>query len=272
MEGLKQLPDETVDCVVTSPPYWNLRDYGIEGQMGLEPTIEEYVNKLCDVFDEIKRTLKKTGTCWVNLGDSYGNGKGMQKSLCQIPSRFAIEMSNRGWILRNTIIWFKPNCMPSSVKDRFTVDYEFVYFFTKNKRYYFEQQLEDALTPGSVHVGKKGDKGSMIKETVNATYFDRNYVTGNKRNKRCVWKIPPQGFPGAHFAVFPEKLVETPIRGGCPPGGVVLDPFIGSGTTAVVAKKLERDFLGIDISAKYCEMARERIAKVPERLNKVVGK
>ena len=173
---LKELPDESIDMVMTSPPYWALRDYGIEGQLGLEKTFEEYINKLCDIFDETKRVLKDTGTIWVNLGDTYsGSGAGTWKNppeeidskevyqlpynsnkkrngilpskcLTMIPMRFAIEMVNRGWILRNTIIWHKPNCMPCSVKDRFTVDFEYLFFFSKKKKYYFETQYEEMLT------------------------------------------------------------------------------------------------------------------------------
>lgn len=170
---LQTLPGESVNCVITSPPYWGLRDYGEEGQLGLEPTFEEYINKLCNIFDEVKRVLKKEGACWVNLGDTYfsktkGSGGtekaqfgaskadggqhfdaiklngGIDKSLCLIPARFSIEMTNRGWILRNTIIWHKPNCMPQSVKDRFTVDFEYLFFFVKSKRYWFEAQYEEA--------------------------------------------------------------------------------------------------------------------------------
>ena len=177
LKVLKTLPDEIINCCVTSPPYWNLRDYNVEGQLGLEPTFQEYITKLCDIFDEVKRVLRKDGTCWVNLGDSYngsktGNTNGTYKnridkskswansdsfkkaeqdipakSLCLIPQRFAIEMVNRGWILRNTIIWHKPNCMPSSAKDRFTLDFEYLYFFSKSKKYYFEQQFEPYQFP-----------------------------------------------------------------------------------------------------------------------------
>lgn len=169
LEVLKKLPDESVDCVVTSPPYWGLRDYGVSGQVGTEDFFEEYIEKLCGVFDEVKRVLKKTGTCFVNLGDVYNSAqvagdkkfgneefnknrpsreftktprkkrqKMPDKSLIQLPSRLSIEMSNRGWILRNKIIWHKPNCMPSSAKDRFTIDFEEVFFFVKSKKYYFE--------------------------------------------------------------------------------------------------------------------------------------
>ena len=162
LEVLRTFPDESVDCVVTSPPYWALRDYGVAGQLGLEPTFQEYISKLCDIFNEVKRVLKKEGTCFVNLGDTYsGNKEGKtdnkvsdylkenstgihkkatitEKCLCQIPSRFAIEMCERGWILRNRLIWHKPNCMPSSVDDRFTVDYEDIFFFVKSRKYYFD--------------------------------------------------------------------------------------------------------------------------------------
>ncbi len=179
LQHLKEMPSESINCVMTSPPYWALRDYVIEGQLGLEKTFEEYINKLCDIFDEVKRVLRKDGTCWVNLGDTYGGtGAGQEKSinsqgkftdgqyfeqvksrelkaettkhlskcLIMIPFRFAIEMVNRGWILRNTIIWHKPNCMPSSVKDRFTVDFEYLFFFVKNKKYWFEMQYDKADT------------------------------------------------------------------------------------------------------------------------------
>lgn len=317
LEELKKLDDESVDMVITSPPYWALRDYGVEGQLGLEPTFQEYINKLCDIFDEVKRVLKKEGTCWVVMGDTYGgsgNGaggysdkstlrgytgektkgremakeswcfekapkvNGPQKSLCQIPSRFAIEMTNRGWILRNEIIWFKPNCMPSSVKDRFTVDFEKMFFFVKNRKYYFEQQFEVPLTnenrpSGIVRNREYGYQGKYkINET--AKFFIKKGSGGNLhlpanpkkqgRNKRCVWKIKTKPFKEAHFAVYPPSLIETPIKAGCPKGGIVLDPFLGSGTTAVVAKKLNRKWIGIELNPKYIKIAKKRIKNQPE--------
>lgn len=262
---LKTLPSESVDCVVTSPPYWALRDYGVEGQLGLEPTFQEYIIKLCDIFDEVKRILKKEGTCWVNVGDTYsGNKEGKtdekvcdylkeqsngihkkatitEKCLCQIPSRFAIEMTNRGWILRNRIIWHKPNCMPSSAKDRFTVDYEDLFFFVKSKKYYFETQIEDAITDGYKPFNKRvrDVKNGRIasaqyraseKEIENyestqkyanhtgqsESHHGVGYTNGSMRNKRCVWTIPTHPFPEAHFATYPEALIETPIKAGCP--------------------------------------------------------
>ncbi len=444
MPTLKEMADESIDCAITSPPYWALRDYGIEpsiwdgavgcqhkfpkdsikrirgdvknftnkpivgsnaneyqspiqnngafcsrcgawrGSLGLEPTFELYIKHLCDIFDEIKRVLKKSGTCWVNLGDTYGGSWSNygarnchqrkrnthkyirygsmpknwkpptiylpQKSLVQIPSRFSIEMTNRGWVLRNEIIWHKPNCMPSSVRDRFTVDFEKIFFFVKDKKYWFERQFETIAesTIGRGPVDFGGKKGREYKPEKN----DPNYRGGNEQwgrtfdykkscehghNKRCVWRICPKPFKEAHFAVFPEKLVETPIKAGCPEfvcnkcekprekiykreqiprqnvyngnkfkdqkknmshkriqmmvtagrkagldhdnpmppqkfikhtsckckagfsGGVVLDPFMGSGTVAVVAKRLNRQFIGIDIKKDYCKMAIKRI-------------
>jgi site-specific DNA-methyltransferase (adenine-specific) len=269
---LKTLKSESIDCVITSPPYWALRDYGVKGQLGLEPTFQEYINKLCNIFDEIKRVLKKTGTCWVNLGDTYygggrnrgGDFKNMSikqrsnrgtrdinattsfkwnheletKNLCQIPFRFSIEMVNRGWILRNVIIWHKPNCMPSSVKDRFTVDFEYIFFFVKNKKYWFEKQYEPHLTQEN-----------------------RDFLNPLGRNKRSVWSIPTKPYKEAHFATFPPALVAIPIKAGCPRGGVLLDPFCGSGTTCAAAKKLGRNYIGIELNPNYIEMAERRIAK-----------
>jgi len=253
LEVMKTFPDESIDCVMTSPPYWNLRDYGVEGQLGLEPTFQEYINKLCDIFDEVKRVLKKEGTCWVNMGDTYagsGNGqtsnwdaewtgktlnkptclgaKGVKaktdvisKCLLQIPSRFAIEMCNRGWILRNEIIWHKPNCMPSSVKDRFTVDFEKIFFFTKSKKYYFETQYEEIAETtkkrGMYHIGNDYNNKGRENKTVQGLgklVFNKDNPQG--RNKRCVWKITTKPYKEAHFATYPEELCETPIKAGCP--------------------------------------------------------
>lgn len=288
---LQKLPSESVDCIVTSPPYWALRDYDVEGQLGLESTFEEYINKLVHIFDEVKRVLKKTGTCWVNLGDTYsasggagnqydfihGSGKhktgteGMKKygghnvsnlkpkSLCLIPYRFAIEMCNHGWILRNVLIWHKPNCMPSSADDRFTVDFEPLFFFTKSKKYWFEQQrvpMQEVSIKRNLYSHSGGGQYAVSRQRKPGEFG--NEEAG--RNMRCVWTINTQPFPESHFAVFPERLVETPIKAGCPENGTVLDPFMGSGTTGLVAKKLVRNFIGIEIKPEYVEMARKRIA------------
>ena len=361
---LKTLPSESVNCVVTSPPYWSLRDYQVEGQLGLEKTFEEYITKLCDIFDEVKRVLRKDGTCWVNLGDTYsakptGSLGGIfadrpskiacmeqrkyskdnnfdvteqipSKSLCLIPQRFAIEMVNRGWILRNTIIWHKPNCMPSSANDRFTVDFEYLFFFVKSKKYWFEQQFETMLSNdydlNRMKNGRKEYKGKWSgnenaenfgsprartqRKTWDSKRIQSAFVAGgtNGRNKRCVWIISTKPFPEAHFATFPEALIETPIQAGCPryvckkcgkgrekilekvkmpiwnktgkiveaqgvsgcnagfEGGIVLDPFMGAGTTAVVAKKQGKKYIGIELKQEYIDMANKRIRKIPESL------
>ncbi len=289
LDLLRQMPDHFVDMVITSPPYWCLRDYGVEGQLGLEPTFEEYSNKLCGIFDEVKRILKQGGSCWVNLGDTYsGNKKGktdqkvsdylkntsksinkkaviQAKCLCQIPSRFAIEMTHRGWILRNEIIWHKPNAMPCSVKDRFTVDFEKLFFFSKSKRYYFEKQYEpyvpnsDMQYRKTLRMGKQYKvKGSYKKNT---PLMDSRIAEINPkgRNKRCVWKIPTKSFKGAHFAVYPLELIQTPIKASCPPNGIVLDIFMGAGTTALVALKLGRKFLGCELNPTYITIAEKRL-------------
>ena len=303
---LKKLNGESVNCCVTSPPYWALRDYGVDGQLGLEHTFQEYIDKLCDIFDEVKRVLKKDGTCWVNLGDTYGgSGKGaggysnkstlqgytgehtkgrtmakenwnfkkapktendVSKSLCQIPSRFSIEMCNRGWILRNEIIWHKPNSMPSSVKDRFTVDFEKLFLFVKNKKYWFETQRE----PHQTEEWKTRNMSKRKKNDSNKQYQKHShgpqYYHPEGRNKRTVWEINTKPYKGAHFAVFPEELIKTPIKAGCPKGGIVLDPFCGSGTTGVVAKKQGKEFIGIELNPEYIEMAKQRIANTQESM------
>ena len=261
---LPTLPADSINCCISSPPYWALRDYGVNGQLGLEKTFEEYIDKLCSIYDEVKRVLRPDGTCWANLGDTYNNNTPgsrdpnrwpkqsrndhtlnkrppasvKTKSLCLIPQRFAIEMVNRGWILRNTLIWHKPNPMPSSAKDRFTVDFEYVYFFVKNKKYWFEPQYENVT--GNAHprgngvnpkaqigtgVGwghsralapndKRRDRGKRIKQNPSFSAAVKDLVLG--RNKRTVWTIPTQPFPEAHFATYPEKLVEPMIKAGCP--------------------------------------------------------
>ncbi len=293
LEKLKEIPSESIDCVMTSPPYWRMRDYKVDGQLGLEPTFQEYINKLCDIFDEVKRVLKKSGTCWVNMGDTYNSGgnyrddgssgrkykynriefgrvqndkkaQGIpEKCLCQIPSRFAIEMVNRGWTLRNEIIWYKRNCMPSSARDRFTVDFEKIFFFVKSKKYWFEQQYECFAQSTFERVKhnfnkNKGDIASGVK-VGGMRHFQSHFNRKSGRNKRTVWDITTKPFKGAHFAVYPEELCETPIKAGCPVGGVVLDPFAGAGTTGVVSKRLGRDFIGIELNPEYFEMARKRI-------------
>jgi site-specific DNA-methyltransferase (adenine-specific) len=294
---LKTLPNESVDCVVTSPPYYALRDYETKGQIGLERDFTDYVDKLLLVFEEVKRVLKESGTCWVVIGDTYGGSVtsdiminrykkphnklnhsfGMthrrgrySKCLLQIPARLAIGMIERGWVLRNEIIWHKPNCLPQSVKDRFTMDFEKVFFFTKSRKYFFDQQFDPVrnperlkkryFNPDTEHKWWNSDKKLPINSAAMERSRSKVLVTG--RNKRSVWTIGTALFKGDHFAVFPEKLLETPIKAGCPENGIVLDPFTGSGTTAVVAKKLNRRFIGIELNPKYVRMAKQRLSQI----------
>lgn len=431
---LKQLPDKKIDMCITSPPYWGLRDYGMEGiiwggdenckhiwgeksitlhhksgetnpglegswkdrgasddkgnyfclkcgawkgSLGLEPDFNLYIKHLCDIFDEVKRVLKKEGTCWVNIGDTYHGGNlcvGQpenweslstvnkekynssvfnkfikdrnkmnypKKSLIMIPFRFAIEMVNRGWILRNVIIWHKPNCMPSSATDRFTVDFEYLFFFSKSKKYYFEQQVEPWTDKNKHDVeraiyGHKEYKGKYQLNKKGSFSMSKSSVVGDPligRNKRTVWSINTEPFKEAHFAVFPEKLIETPIKAGCPEfvckkcgkareklfdyerkptrpeptnskygdkdndirggdgirlrkevkhifkgytdcgcnagfeGGIVLDPFIGSGTTGKVAIKQRKHFIGFEINPEYVlNIADKRLENIQVKL------
>lgn len=300
LEVLKTFPDESIDCIVTSPPYWNLRDYQILGQIGLEQTLKLYIEKMLTITEELLRVLKSTGTFFLNHGDCYGgSGKGggnkndwgdrdfygrvktnaKEKSLSGQNYRLVIRMCDeQGWYWRNTIIWYKRNAMPSSVRDRFGVDYEPIFFFTKNKRYYFEQQFELYTNEMNRWGGdyfnlrvrdSEKEKSSQYKagEKEKAQYGtllrDKREMRPHKqgRNKRCVWDIPTRGYPGAHFAVFPKALVETPIKAGSPENGIVLDPFCGSGTTLEVARQLGRQYIGIELSKEYIKLAENRLAQ-----------
>jgi DNA modification methylase len=436
LDGMKKLDDDSVDVLLTSPPYWALRDFGVDGQIGLEESYDEFLEKLLLIFDEAHRALKETGTCWVNFGDTYAGSwgnyapsdiKGLQrektiseqrwkrkgslsektrppsslrqtvkpKSLCMIPERFALEMLKRGWILRNKIIWHKPNHMPCSVKDRFTNSWEYLFMFVKSKKYFFDldavrvphTSLQRAnkvknrksdtlqstgnsqrdfwtvpsetrskgaiigesgavqvpggqgwtghppggqariirekdprwLSPGGKNPGDvvKAPGGTALekglvwrkggyKEWSEAKRAERNdprqpdqlsHIKDSYSDAGDYWDISTQPFKGAHFAVFPEKLCERPILAGCPEEvcaqcgsptlfrkakcstepngakeevfpcecnaglkpGLVLDPFMGAGTTAVVAKKLGRDYIGFDLNPDYVALAKRRI-------------
>ncbi len=286
LEVLKAMNSESVDMVMTSPPYWGLRDYGEDGQLGLEPTYQEYIDKLIAIFDEVKRVLKDSGSCWVNLGDTYSNNSSVQekgrqgfgndkignrnnkqlqeKSLIGIPERFAIAMTDAGWIRRNTIIWHKPNCMPSSASDRFTVDFEYLYFFTKAPQYYFEQQFEpyengaDMIYREQLRKGKSYNLGYEGYKDQKGIYENLRF-NNNSRNKRCVWQLTTAPNPEAHFATYPEKLCETPIKAGCPKGGVVMDIFAGSFTTLKVARELGCKGIGIELNEDYIKMGIKRM-------------
>ena len=307
--GLKNLPSQSIDSIVTSPPYWGLRDYGVQGQIGLEKDFNNYIAKLVAIFTEAQRVLKDSGTLWVNMGDTYwgslqGYGatkssktgfqkapieagyfasskskppmaakhKSLQKkSLVMIPERFALAMIDKGWILRNTIIWKKPNATPESAKDRFTNDYEHLFFFTKKQKYFFTQQFEEfrsneydiqRMKDGrKEYDGKYSSYGKNM--ALKKVHRQRAFVAGNSqgRNKRAVWEINTKPFKEAHFAVFPEELIEIPIQAGCPKNGIVLDPFIGSGTTAVVALKYGRKYIGFELNPKYVTLAQKRITQ-----------
>lgn len=383
---LPQIPGESIQCLITSPPFWGLRDYQLEpvvwdgdpecqhlwdrsqrhphvsntrisgdhprncscascagtfkkslgagqfcqlcgawlGSLGLEPTPELYIDHLVQIFREVWRVLRKDGTLWVNIGDSYfgGNSTGRQpkdskgveasrqtkntvkhcqhcgieftgypmqrfcsdscggvdntprevkfglkpKDLVLIPFRLALALQADGWWIRSDIIWHKPNVMPSSVKDRPTTDFEHVFLCSKSKRYYYDQDAirEPYTEPmdrwGGEKLVAKG-KSDWDEGTGQSSYRDRDMRPNPKgRNKRTVWTVNTQPFPQAHFAVFPEKLIEPMILAGSKPGDIVLDPFMGAGTTGVVAKKLDRRWIGIDASPEYCQMADKRIA------------
>ena len=253
---LLTLADESVQTVVTSPPYWGLRDYGVNGQIGLEPTPELYVENMVSIFRDVRRVLRSDGTLWLNMGDSYagsgagggGNRKGNEhgqhnavakksrpsalpthkpKDLVGIPWRLAFALQADGWYLRCDIIWSKPNPMPESVTDRPTKAHEYIFLLTKSARY----------------------------------YYDAEAIREPQRNKRSVWEIPTQPYSEAHFATFPEALVRPCILAGTSEAGVVLDPFAGSGTTLAVATSLGRKSIGIELSDEYMEIARKRITK-----------
>ena len=362
LEILKKIPTESIDMCITSPPYWGLRDYGTDGQIGNEETFYEYLEKLSNIFKEVKRILKKQGSCWVNIGDVYckKNSHGVKKqSLVGIPDRFKLNMIEDGWLCRNEIIWHKPNAMPSSAKTRFNNDYEKMFFFTKDDLYYFNTQYEETKTKTKKHkktnsngnnkylsdeqeksvrqgmnkkrglklievrpnlptqneftdfirskttIKKLTEEIEDIKKTTMEHWFRKDvkgfsyptvddwnkikyllddwsdefkemderltyieYETDdiNKNNhkgriKRAVWSINTKPFKGSHFAPFPTELIKTPILACCPPDGIVIDIFMGSGTTGVVAKELGRNYIGIELNEEYIRIANERISQ-----------
>lgn len=292
VEYLKYLEPESFNTCITSPPYYNLRNYGTPGQIGMEDTPEEYVAKLTAVFREVRRVLRPDGTLWVNIGDSYASksdsGRYKGKDLIGVPWMLAFALRRDGWYLRQDIVWNKSNCMPESVRDRCTKSHEFIFLLSKKPRYYFdaeaisepiagsstkrylqnlERQRGSDRQPGKTNGPMKaalprfgGEKYGDRTEDEARTKSGKAYVPTMRRNRRDVWTVSTAGFKGSHFAVFPEKLIEPCVLAGCPEGGTVLDPFAGSGTTGVVAKRLHRNFLGIEINAEYVSMAADRIA------------
>lgn len=297
-EALKTLPDECVHCVVTSPPYWGLRNYKHAEQLGLESTPEGYVQNLVDVFRKVRRVLRNDGTLWLNLGDSYaanrsyqvvdnkhvdvGNNKASRvplglkaKDLVGIPWRVAFALQSDGWYLRQDIIWSKPNPMPESVRDRCTKSHEYIFLLSKRERYYFnaeaiaEPQADISIRRAfsTNNVDRRKDAAEDV-YAISGTSQDKTYArmresieAGERqnRNKRSVWTVTTKPFKGAHFATFPPDLIEPCILAGSPIEGAVLDPFGGAGTTGVVADRLGRDAILIELNPEYADMAKTRI-------------
>jgi site-specific DNA-methyltransferase (adenine-specific) len=263
VERLQELPDGSVRTCVTSPPYWGLRDYGNDGQLGLEPTPQEFVENLCKVFDEVWRVLADDGTLWVNLGDSYAN-----KSLAGIPWRFAFSMQDRGWYLRQDIIWAKPNPMPESVTDRCTKSHEYVFLLTKNPRYYFDNEAIKEPVSHPNLIGKT-QKVSYHDDSAMRNDGNRVVVRGDRRNKRSVWTVTTKPYKEAHFAVYPPELITPCILSGSAEGDTVLDPFSGSGTTGEVALTHGRNYFGIELNPEYAALSEKRLTNAIGMLGEV---
>lgn len=261
-EVIRQLPSDTFQCAVTSPPYWGVRDYGVENQIGAEPDLDAYIKDLVAIFREVRRVLKTDGTFWLNIGNTYtsggrkwrdedekNKGRGMsyrpptppglkKKDLIGIAWLLALECQKDGWYLRNDIIWYKPNCQPESVRDRFTVAHEYLFLFTKSEQYFFDQDA--------------------IKE--------RTSDGNDLKNKRTVWSINTEPCPEAHFAVFPRALVRPCLLAGSRPNDLVLDPFYGAGTVGIVSKELGRRCVGIEIKDEFIAIANKRTSAVQASL------
>lgn len=294
---LKTLPAESINCIVTSPPYYGLRNYNVNGQIGLEDSPEKFIKNLVGVFMECHRVLKKDGTMWVVIGDSYaGSGRGIgsvnkkgvqpkasftgnflkpyrfngykNKDLMGVPWMMAFALREHGWYLRQDIIWHKPNPMPESVRDRCTKSHEYIFMFSKSPRYYFDHS---AMREPAAYKARKNNTRPPSKKYLQQNTgapvqtFQHgggrcNTVNGEfVRNKRDVWSVQTRAFKGAHFATFPPALITPCIRAGCPPSGVVLDPFMGAGTTAMVARQLGYNYIGIELNPDYIAIAMERL-------------
>lgn len=288
---LPTLAADSVNCVVTSPPYWGLRDYGHDGQIGLERTPEAYVGKLVVVFREVRRVLREDGTLWLNLGDSYANDGGAgtggnfvrerrayqqrnyrpiipdslkPKDMVGIPWRVAFALQADGWWLRSDIIWAKPNPMPESVRDRPTKAHEYVFLLSKAERYRYDAEAIREPDSGQDHARKVLGGQPSLEPTGGLKSPHRGLRTvrgrdGLGRNARTVWSLPTQPYPEAHFATFPPALARRCIRAGCPVGGSVLDPFAGSGTTGAVCIEEGRGFIGIELNPSYVALAEKRL-------------
>ena len=302
-QRLSDIADGSVQCCVTSPPYWGLRDYGHDGQIGLEQTPDEYVAEMVGVFREVWRVMSDDGVLWLNIGDSYCGYKGdnyltnklssklqskttvpsshmigtpqtsglKPKDLVGIPWRVAFALQADGWYLRQDIIWAKPNPMPESVSDRCTKAHEYVFMLTKSARYYFDNVAikEPSANLGTTKIKFSGNKYGNSNDPKHATKSGNEYIDSGTRNKRSVWNIATKPFRGAHFAVMPEALVEPCVLASSRPNDLVLDPFTGSGTVAVVALKHGRNFIGTELNPEYAEIAKIRIESSQPMFNEV---
>lgn len=293
LELLRGMPDKSVQCCVTSPPYYGLRDYGVDGQIGLEETPAEFVARLVAVFEEVRRVLRDDGTCWVNMGDSYG----AEKQLLMMPARLAMALQDAGWYLRQDIIWNKPNPMPESVRDRCTKSHEYIFLLSKKRKYYFDQDaITEPLTQSSVDrlaqagweeqqgsdrvpgktngamkaVGGLRSKRNSFSRETKATAGEHGQTAQHRpgrddidydqsRNKRSVWTVATARFKGAHFATFPPDLIRPCIQAGSPRGGIVLDPFGGAGTTGLVAMQEGRRSILCELNPEYAALAQARL-------------
>lgn len=306
VEQLKTLPDNSIDMCLTSPPYFSLRNYDVDGQIGQEETPDEYIARLLAVFAEVYRVLKPDGTLWLNIGDAYaGSGQGAgtknpsakqksnrgmshmqvdgfksklltvqdckRKDMIGIPWKLAFALRDAGWYLRQDIIWMKPNVMPEPVKDRCTKSYEHIFLFAKNETYFFNSEaIREPCSEASLVDFKRrktlnnkgGGKDSYegVRPDLCRSRADY-YGKDGMRNARDVWQINTKPYRGTHFATFPEELANRCIAAGCPDGGLVLDPFMGAGTTAVAAKHQEKHYIGIDLNPAYVELATKRISE-----------
>jgi DNA modification methylase len=293
-EVLGTLPDESVHCCVTSPPYFGLRDYGVAGQLGLEETPDAYVANMVQVFRDVRRVLRDDGTLWLNLGDSYAGTGGVgahrgemarrkhgarlrtarpplgdlkPKDLMGIPWRVAFALRADGWYLRQDIIWHKPNPMPESVRDRCTKAHEYLFLLSKSERYYFDASAMqepatnagNRVTLGAKSFAERQAAGAGVAPSGNG--LADHYDVPATRNKRSVWTIPTRPYRGAHFATFPPELIVPCVRAGCPPGGTVLDTFNGSGTTGAVALTHGRNYIGCELNAEYIALSEQRIGE-----------
>ena len=299
LDTLKKMSDKSIDCVITSPPYWQLRDYGYEGQWGLEPTYQEYLEHLWQMMDEIYRVLKDEGTCWINLGDTYARGtrakyahsnqslrskheqliepntkpnyEGLDKCLLLIPHRFAIGCIDRGWIVRNDIIWAKRNGMPESVTDRFTKKHEYIFFMVKSEKYFFDL---DAIRGKHKQVSLQRNNYKLSSYNEQNASRSREMKAGELLNEKGknpgsvsdFWDVTTKSNSTKHYASYNTDLIKKPILAGCPENGIIYDPFMGSGTTAVAAINANRNFIGSEMSEEYIKICDKNIKPLLQRI------